>query len=70
MALPLKIQCLTLEEMVDLQCKGLCYNCDEKFVKGHKCKEQTLFHMDMHVPPTSEEVTLEGPQEEDDQDQP
>lgn len=56
--------------MIDRQRKELCYNCDEKFVKGHNCKEQKLFHMDMLSPPTSKEVTPEDPQEEDDQDQP
>lgn len=23
--------------------KGLCFNCDEKFTLGHKCKKQQLF---------------------------
>jgi hypothetical protein len=40
---PLKIQKLTREEMVERQLKGLCYNCDEKYFSGHKCKEQKLF---------------------------
>jgi hypothetical protein len=40
---PLKIQKLTWEEMVECQLKGLCYNCDEKYFLGHKCKEQKLF---------------------------
>jgi hypothetical protein len=26
--------------MVERQLKGLCYNCDEKYFSGHKCKEQ------------------------------
>jgi hypothetical protein len=29
--------------MVECQLKGLCYNCDEKYFLGHKCKEQNLF---------------------------
>jgi hypothetical protein len=29
--------------MVECQLKGLCYNCDEKYFPGHKCKEQKLF---------------------------
>jgi hypothetical protein len=29
--------------MVERQLKGLCYNCDEKYFPGHKCKEQNLF---------------------------
>jgi hypothetical protein len=40
---PLKIQKLTRAEMVECQLKGLCYNCDEKYFPGHKCKEQKLF---------------------------
>jgi hypothetical protein len=28
---------------VNSQLKGLCYNCDEKYFLGHKCKEQKLF---------------------------
>jgi hypothetical protein len=40
---PLKIQKLTPDEMVERQLKGLCYNCDDKYFPGHKCKEQKLF---------------------------
>jgi hypothetical protein len=40
---PLKIQKLTRDEMVEGQLKGLCYNCDDKYFPGHKCKEQNLF---------------------------
>jgi hypothetical protein len=40
---PLKIQKLTRAEMAERQLKGLCYNCDEKYFPGHKCKEQKLF---------------------------
>ena len=29
--------------MVELQLKGLCYNCDEKYFPGHKCKEHKIF---------------------------
>jgi len=40
---PLKIQKLTRAKMVERQLKGLCYNCDEKYFPGHKCKEQKIF---------------------------
>jgi len=40
---PLKIQNLTLAEMVECQLKALCYNCDDTYFPGHKCKEQNLF---------------------------
>jgi len=36
---PLNIQKLTQEEMVECQLKGLCYNYDDKYFLGHKCKE-------------------------------
>jgi hypothetical protein len=29
--------------MVERQLKGLCYNCDDKYFQGHKCKEQNIF---------------------------
>jgi hypothetical protein len=29
--------------MVEHQLKGLCYNCDEKYFPGNKCKEQKKF---------------------------
>jgi hypothetical protein len=29
--------------MDERQLKGLCYNCDDKYFPGHKCKEQNIF---------------------------
>jgi hypothetical protein len=40
---PLKIQKLTQEEMIEFQLKCLCYNCEEKYILWHKCKEKKLF---------------------------
>jgi hypothetical protein len=40
---PLKNQKLTRAQMVERQLKGLCYNCDDKYFLGHKCKEQNPF---------------------------
>jgi hypothetical protein len=40
---PLKIQKLIRVEMAEHQLKGLCYNCDDKYFPGHKCKEQNIF---------------------------
>ncbi|KAK1695119.1 hypothetical protein QYE76_011816 [Lolium multiflorum] len=34
---------LTPAEMDDRRAKGLCFNCDEKFVRGHRCKR--LFYI-------------------------
>ena len=70
MTLSLIIQCLTSEEMVDQKRKRTFHNYDEKFVKSHKYSEQKSFHMDIHAPPTSDEVTSKGPQEVNAQHQP
>jgi hypothetical protein len=48
--------------MVECQLKGLCYNCDEKYFHGHKCKEQKIFmsisgdvvEEEVEVPPVEE----------------
>jgi hypothetical protein len=29
--------------MDERQLKGLCYNCDDKYFPGHKCKEKNIF---------------------------
>jgi hypothetical protein len=29
--------------MVERQLKGLCYNYDDKYFPGHKCKEKNIF---------------------------
>jgi hypothetical protein len=35
--------------MVEHQLKGLCYNCDEKYFLGHKCKEQNLLWPSLRI---------------------
>lgn len=40
------IKLLTSAEMAARREKGLCYNCDEKYVFGHKCKHK-VFYMAM-----------------------
>jgi hypothetical protein len=40
---PLNIHKLTRAEIFGHQLKGLCYNCDDKYFPGHKCKEQNIF---------------------------
>lgn len=34
---------LTPKEMDARRAKGLCFNCDERFVKGHKCQKKQLY---------------------------
>jgi len=41
---------LTWEEMEEHRKKGLCYNCDEKFVRGHHCTQQKLYFLDADAP--------------------
>lgn len=56
--------------MVDRQRKGLCYNCDEKYVKSHHCREQKLFHIDVSTTPEMDEVGPEEPLVEEINEQP
>jgi len=35
---PINIQKLTRVEMEEHQLKGICYNCDDTYFLGHKCK--------------------------------
>jgi hypothetical protein len=35
---PCPFKCLTAEEMAAQHQAGLCFNCDELFSRGHKCK--------------------------------
>jgi hypothetical protein len=38
---------LTAEEMQQRRFTGLCFNCDEKFVRGHRCKgSATLLYLE------------------------
>jgi len=46
--LPSRLKFLTPDEMVDRCAKGLCYNCGEKFLSGHRCKK--LFRIVLDYP--------------------
>jgi hypothetical protein len=39
MATTLPRRRLSPTEMAQRRAEGLCYNCDEKFVLGHRCKK-------------------------------
>ena len=54
---------------IDRQHKALCYNCDEKYVKGHYFHEQNLFHMDISFTPEIEYLGQEKPSEEETNEQ-
>ena len=51
------------QQMDDRRAKGLCFNCDSKYSKGHKCGEKQIFHIDCeeeeakkHEPSQVEEI--------------
>ena len=37
---------LTPQQLEEKRAKGICYNCDSKYTKGHKCVEKKLFYID------------------------
>jgi hypothetical protein len=36
----------TPQQLEERKSKGLCFNCDSKYSKGHKCGENKLFYID------------------------
>ena len=36
----------TPKQLEEKRAKGLCYSCDNKYTKGHKCDEKKLFYID------------------------
>ena len=39
-------QRLTPQQLDERRARGLCFNCDNKYSKGHKCNEKKLFYID------------------------
>ena len=37
---------LTPQKLEEKRAKGLCYSCDRKYTKFHKCAEKKLFYID------------------------
>jgi len=50
---------LTPQQLEEKRAKGLCYSCDSKYTKGHKCAEKKLFYIEY------EEEDQETSKEED-----
>lgn len=49
----------------------MCYYCDEKYSPGHKCKEPRFFQIDdIHHNSSEQAPPFEGPEEEDEDNQP
>eukprot|EP00253_Pinus_taeda_P022424 PITA_22424 len=53
---------LTPQQLEEKRAKGLCYSCDSKYTKGHKCAEKKLFYIDCEE---EEENEQERSKEED-----
>jgi len=53
---------LTPQQLKEKREKGLCYSCDIKYTKGHKCAEKKLFYIDCEY---EEEKEQETSKEED-----
>jgi hypothetical protein len=41
-----KMTRLTLQQIDERREKGLCFNCDTKYSKWHKCSEKKVFYID------------------------
>ena len=48
---------MTLEKLEEKREKGLCYSCDRKYTKGHKCAENKLFYIDCEEEEENEQET-------------
>jgi hypothetical protein len=46
---------LTPKHLEERKEKGLCFNCDNKYSKGHKCGEKKLFYIDCEEEEEEEE---------------
>ena len=53
---------LTPQQLEEKRAKRLCYSCDNKYTKGHKCAEKKLFYIDCEK---QEEKEQERSKEED-----
>ena len=53
---------LTPQQLESKRAKGTCYNCDTKYIIGHKCDEMKLFYIDCEE---EEENDQETSKEED-----
>ena len=45
------------QQMDERKEKGLCFNCDSKYSKGHKCGEKKLFYIDCEEEEEKEKET-------------
>ena len=55
---------LTPQQMEKIKAKGLCFNCDSKYRKGHKCGEKKVFYIDYKKDEEKEQETHEEKENE------
>ncbi|XP_077224918.1 uncharacterized protein LOC143858163 [Tasmannia lanceolata] len=54
---------LTHDEMKARRDRGLCYNCDERYTPGHRCKRQQIFMLDLEEDGSDGEELVEPEQQ-------
>ncbi|XP_077246164.1 uncharacterized protein LOC143886068 [Tasmannia lanceolata] len=54
---------LTQAEMKERRDRGLCYNCDERYTPGHRCKRQQIFMLDLEQDGSDGEELVEPEQQ-------
>ena len=59
---PTKLTNLTPQKMGERRANKLCFNCDSRYSKGHKCSENKLFYIDCE---DEEDQELESSQDLD-----
>ena len=48
---------LTPQQLEEKRAKGICYSCDRKYTKGHKCAEKNLLYIDCEEEEEKEQET-------------
>lgn len=49
-------RCLSVAEQTERRAKGLCFNCDEQFKPGHRCKAPQLLLLDADIDDKDEQA--------------
>jgi hypothetical protein len=56
---------LTHQQLEERKAKGLCFNCDNKYSKGHKCGEKKLFYIDCEEEEEQEQEQEQEPSQDE-----
>jgi hypothetical protein len=59
---------LTPQQLQEIKEKGLCFNCDSKYSKGHKCGEKKLFYIDCEEEEEKEQEQEQEPSQDENVD--